>query len=430
MKSRNESDVTLFLIFCTTLVVWLNRGRYDPSVPFLTLFFLKWVHASVWNKTFLPKVSVIFSRFLPWIFALLFLIRNELLYVEPAYLSVSRAMSFFPLIGMAIFTWGRKFGLAGALFWILPFFLTFLLSPSPHMDVFQSNRLAVDFFLHGQNPYSAVYPDIYRNEFDYHPGFLYWPGALYLQTVSQLIFSDIRVVLALGWVIAGFLLREQKKSLALWMTLPILAFGFEQAWLDPLIALGGALALYGIREKKHAYWILGAVLAASVKQYGFMVGLFSVLYCALEYGIAGVRKSFWIMAGAFALVMLPMILWAPHDFLQMTVLTHTSAKIRPDALNFTAFWLKMTGAELPNSFQLLAIVLGLGLAIFHVVQNGHVRRLKVVPEAWAIFFGFSIFFGKFAFCNYYWLLISFWIMAESEDVDKISTSREILRPSI
>ena len=35
----------------------------------------------------------------------------------------------------------------------------------------------------------------------------------------------------------------------------------------------------------------------------------------------------------------------------------------------------------------------------------------VIAESWAIAFGFAMLFGKFAFCNYYWLLISFWILS-------------------
>ena len=133
------------------------------------------------------------------------------------------------------------------------------------------------------------------------------------------------------------------------------------------------------------------------------------------------------MTLGFLLIMTPLIWWSPHDFLQMTLLTHASAKIRPDALNFTAFWFKTTGQELSPAVQGLAVFLGLMIALFHVLKNRTRRGISVIPEAWAIFFGFSIFFGKFAFCNYYWLLLSFCWMAVSESAraDEFSSVREV-----
>jgi hypothetical protein len=120
------------------------------------------------------------------------------------------------------------------------------------------------------------------------------------------------------------------------------------------------------------------------------------------------------MGIGFILVLAPFVLWDPQAFLDMTVLSHLGAHVRPDALNFTVFWLKMTGQELPGVLQLGFVLVGLAFASLHIIKNRISRGLKTIPEAWAIFFGFSIFFGKFAFANYFLLMISFWLMAESE----------------
>jgi hypothetical protein len=235
-----------------------------------------------------------------------------------------------------------------------------------------------------------------------------------LQTLSQLVFHDIRLILVLAWIGSAFFLKTRKHYLLAWLTVPFLVFAIEQAWLDPLIALGGALTLYGIRTKKDVWWVIGVVLAATVKQYGFMIGLFSVFYAFLLNGFPRVRGPLLGMIFGFLLIMAPFIFWDPKAFLDMTVLSHVSAQVRPDALNFTAFWLKMTGNELAAPLQLGFILLGLLIAVLHLIQN-HLRRgLRSVPEAWAIFFGFSVFFGKFAFANYFLLLIAFWLLAESE----------------
>jgi hypothetical protein len=414
--------MTLALILISSVIVWLNRGLYDPSVPILVAFFLAWSYAVFNNRKWLSE-SKRYLFLLPWIWAALFVFRTDLLYVADAKKEALTLLRFFPLLSVAIYTLDQKvYGAHPRAIRSLPLFFIILLlvpflSPEPKIDVFLSNRLGAHFLLQGANPYNQIYPDVYQGQYDYHPGFLYWPGALLLQTISEFVFRDIRIILILAWIAGAFLLKTRKNYLVAWFTLPFLSFAFEQGWLDPLISLGGVLALYGLRTKKNIWWVVGVVLAATVKQYGFMVGLFSVLYFVLLNGIPKVRGSLLAMITGFLIIVAPFVYWDPHAFLDMTVLSHISAKVRPDALNFTAFWFRMTGDELASPVQLAFILLGLLIAVLHVVQN-HLRRgLRCVPEAWAIFFGFSVFFGKFAFCNYYLLLISFWLMAESEGDD-------------
>jgi hypothetical protein len=54
---------------------------------------------------------------------------------------------------------------------------------------------------------------------------------------------------------------------------------------------------------------------------------------------------------------------------------------------------------------------GFILAFAHLIRNSRRTGLRVLPEAWSIAFGFSVMFGKFGFANYYWLWISFLILA-------------------
>jgi hypothetical protein len=410
-------SMTFIIVFLTAIVVWLSRGIYDPSVPVLVAFFLYWTAETIFGKDRL-RFANSYSFLLPWIFAICFIFQNDLLYVSASQKALIPFLKLLPFLGLVCFELNRKNAnrfwiYLGSLLLSLGFLAVPFLSPEPHIDVFQSNRMAVDFFLHGTNPYASLYTDIYHQQYDYLPGFLYWPGALLLQTVSQILFHDIRVILILAWLAAGLLLKEKKTILLIWLTLPFLAFAFEQAWLDPLIALGGALTLYGLRKQKLMLWVFGVVIAATVKQYGFMIGLFSMIYFVRLNGISRTIKPFLMMAIGFLVILAPFVAWNPHAFLDMTVLTHAHAKIRPDALNFTAFWLKNTGLELSSLTQLFFILFGLCAACMHVLKN-FTRGLRVIPEAWAVFFGFSIYFGKFAFCNYFLLLICFWLMAESE----------------
>jgi hypothetical protein len=73
--------------------------------------------------------------------------------------------------------------------------------------------------------------------------------------------------------------------------------------------------------------------------------------------------------------------------------------------------MRHTGSPFPVFAQVGITLYGFCLAVFHLIKNRERRRLMVIAESWAIAFGFAMLFGKFAFCNYYWLLISFWILS-------------------
>jgi uncharacterized membrane protein len=315
-------------------------------------------------------------------------------------------------------------------FMVLLFYLTVLyLSPNPFIDVFHSNSSAVDYFLHGRNPYSQNYADIYGGQFDYHPGFLYWPGALYLQTVSKVLLGDIRAILVIAWWGAVFCFpntnRHTESLRTIWWFIPFITFAFEQAWLDPLLSFTAAATLWAMNNRR--WWLMAVAIAvaASVKQYGFVVGLFPITMLALEREWKVLVKVSLAAFIVFLLVLAPFFIWDPHGFVTMTITAHTEARARPDALNFTAFWMRYTGSPFPVFAQVGMTLYGFGLAIFHLIKNRARYRLMVIAESWAIAFGFSMLFGKFAFCNYYWLLISFLILSLAFDNGKLSKDQDL-----
>jgi hypothetical protein len=409
--------IYLLILFCTT-VVWLSRGHYNPSVPFLVLVFLYWVYATVFgskiNDRFKSRVeSGFYSAFL-WIASTMIAIKANLLYVSEGLRSFYLAYRFIPLGVTALSLKKEKY-----IEWIvaiamLSFFLIALyLSPDPYIDVFRSNDLAVYFFRNGVNPYSQTYPDIYSGNYDYHPGFLYWPGALYLQTFSKILFGDIRVILVIAWWASPFLFPENSKVNQLkkiWWLIPFLAFGFEQAWLDPLLSAGAAITLFTFKTRRWLMMGLAIAIAASIKQYGFIIGVFPVLALLLDRDFKSAGKMAVSAALWFSLALLPFVLWNFEDFISMTVRVHAEAHPRLDALNFTAFWMKVTGTDFPGFTQFICAILGFLFAVYHVWKNRKCG-VPVIAESWAIAFGFSIMFGKFAFCNYYWLLISFLLLS-------------------
>jgi len=412
--------MTFVAIALFSLVNYLSRGHYDPSAPVLTLVFLIWVYWRIFRPLPLSE-SPRFFRYYPWFCVLLSVVKPGPYYVAKSMKGLYQVWRGVPL----------SFNLLPkkVLPWVVLAFLTAVvfISPDPSIDVFRSNTLGVDFFLKGLNPYSQSYPDLYQGEFDYVPGFLYWPMALYLQTLSRILFGDIRIILILSWFVAPFLFPRRHAQFhqlrLMWWTIPLLAFGLEEAWLDPILAASATLLLWSAKRKSDRIALIAAVFAivtaASVKQYGFIIGFFFLLQVLARKE----WKEFWkisiLSAIGFGMVMLPFVIWNFHDFYQMTVGSHTTALVRKDSLNFTAFWLTVTGQVFPGWFQAGMTAMGFFLAGFHVFKNGKRRGLSVVPESWAIAFGFAVMFGKFAFFNYHWLLVGFWILSSAfEDADK------------
>ena len=432
--------MTYIVILLFSTVVWLAKGHYDPSIPLLVIAFLVWVYSKLFLKPIFKiahaqKIESYFYQGLPWLSAVMMAIKPNLIYVLESFRPIYLYFRFIPLGVVALSTRKSKTLEWCVAFGILVFFLAALyLSPIPFIDVFRSNNAAVDFFLQGLNPYSQTYADIYGGRFDYHTGFLYWPMTLYLQTFSKLFFHDIRVILVIAWWGGAFFfpktnprVQELKK---IWWLIPFLAFGFEQAWLDPILSAGAAITLWAMWSQKWVLMALTIAVAASMKQYGIIIGIFPVFLMFLEQKWKPMLKVMGIGGLVFALALAPFLFWNFQDFLSMTITAHASALPRADALNFTAFWMKTTGLVFPGlsnpdvesfikSAQLAMTALGFILAFYHVIKNRAQRSLAVIPEAWAISFGFSMLFGKFAFCNYHWLLISFWILSLAfEDADR------------
>jgi hypothetical protein len=145
--------MTLALILITSIIVWLNRGLYDPSVPVLVAFFLAWSYASFTNRKWLNE-SKRYLFLLPWIWAILFIFRNDLLYVDDLKKEAVSLLRFFPLLSVAIYTLDQYVYKASPrairslpMFFIILILVPFL-SSEPHIDVFQSNRLGVQYLLY------------------------------------------------------------------------------------------------------------------------------------------------------------------------------------------------------------------------------------------------------------------------------------------
>jgi hypothetical protein len=173
-------------------------------------------------------------------------------------------------------------------------------SPSPFIDVYWINTWAANDFLHGKNPYSQIYPDIYKGHYGYQPGFTYWPSYLLASAVPAALGLDLRYLnifcdLSFAGLLAWFSTKSKSTSemtwplALLWLAMPVSLFIIEQAWIDPVMlifAIGSILAFRFHRLDLAAF--LGGLAMAS-KQYGFIVP--ALLTIAIFRAWAGRRPS-------------------------------------------------------------------------------------------------------------------------------------------
>ena len=392
-------------------------------IPVLTLWLGVWSFNRIFSRLpSSPKAFQFFERYLPWTGILLMAIKPGGPALIPSLLGGTAFFRFFyPLtlcpLWIKTLSFKKKTTLlaAGALIY---FIVSLVLDPSPGIDVFVANNMGLDYLARGLNPYAQFYPEALSGGRGYRPGFLYWPGTLYLEGLSRWIFGDLRVILALLWWSAPFFFRKSenpKRDLTLkvaWWFLPFLNFCLECAWIDPILAFCAAVLIYGITKRRIWVMAFAIALAASVKQYGGLLGAFAIPYLFFAGEKKGILLRLTLLAGFFfGLLMLPFLAWDLRAFVDMTLKSHLEATTRLDALNFTAWWITVTGGSFSNRAQGIMTLLGFVLGLFHLGRNSKRNGLKTLPEAWAMTFGFSVMFGKFGFANYYWLWISFLILA-------------------
>ncbi len=415
---------TLFAWFLI-LANHVARGLFNPYlIPLITLGLLAWSLLRVFHARGQEgSGSGSFRhRWIHWTQLVCMLLKSSLspssraILGNPASFKALYAITLSPLLIRKLPT-GRKTLLlaAGALiFYVLNLFA----DPSIGIDVYVANNMGIDHLFNGLNPYSQAYPEELSGGRGYRPGFLYWPGTLYLEGLSKWLVGDIRGVLVLCWWVAPFFFpkrRSEAETLSLrviWWFLPFLSLCLRCGWIDPILSFSATLLIHGITRRNWRVVSFSIALAASVKQYGGILGVFAIPYLFLTEGTrtAALRVTLQ-SAGIFGLLLMPFLLWDLHGFLDMTVLSHLEAVTRLDALNFTAWWTHVSGRAFPGLAQGIMTLIGFALGFLHLLRNARRDGLATLPESWAIAFGFSVVFGKFGFINYYWLWISFLILA-------------------
>jgi hypothetical protein len=304
------------------------------------------------------------------------------------------------------------------------------LVPHPGIDTWIFQDFGAQALLHGQNPYSISYPNIYAGGLDrlfYSPELLsggrvivypYPPLNLLVGTVARSLFGDVRyasvaALLAAAVAIArlggkpgsGTPSRTTAELAALFMLFqPRTFFVIAKTWTEPLVMLCFALALLSLARWRRLA-PSGAVIAglaagtlAVSKQYAPLLVL-PLLFAAPR---AGRGKAFCAALVVPVLTIVPFAWWDFRELWRDLVLAQIYQPFRMDALSLLALWARAGGVP-RRAFALLGFAAA-GLVLLLALRRRPSLRQATVAAAAA--FLWLVLLNKQAFCNYLWLATS------------------------
>ena len=307
--------------------------------------------------------------------------------------------------------------------------------PQPFIDVFVANSLGADYLLQGLNPYTGKYPDIYHGFYDYVPGYVYWPGVLYFQTLAKTVFGDVRYATIIAELITVFSLRKILKLLKwdplfknivpiVWLSFPVSFFVLQQAWVDPLLICTAALFVLFLLQKKMDHAAIALGYFCGIKQYSVFLALLAGAYILLRpqtEGQQGARlgdpkswnwkeflRLFVISALVFFALVLPFALWDWEGFYFNTVHMPLSQKMRMDSLSLVAGFAR-AGFAVSGLQSAMIYLLAVLSSLYWIATRSRINQLQTFTAGLIVTYGATFLFGKQAFCNYYYLL-SFFVL--------------------
>ena len=156
---------TIIILF--SIIVWLAKGHYDPSIIVLVACFLFWVYTTIFKNVKFKFGTLVFQYF-PIMAGIMMLVNSNLNSVSDVIRPYYFYFRFVPL-SLSLISYQVKNKNIILILFLMLFISVLLLSPNPFIDVYRCNAEAAQVLLKGLNPYSHVYPDLYRGEFGYHP---------------------------------------------------------------------------------------------------------------------------------------------------------------------------------------------------------------------------------------------------------------------
>jgi len=289
-------------------------------------------------------------------------------------------------------------------------------SPRPTIDVFMFQQQSSDALLHGHNPYTLTFPNIYGHTRFYGAeitdgrtlffGFPYPPLSLFLATLGFAATGDHRTAQLLAYCVAAACLvalrpdRLGALAAAVLLFTPRGLFVLEQGWTEPFgVALLGLVLVAAVRAPRFLWLALGALFAW--KQYTVVLLPLTVLLLPRPF-----RWRAWARLIVPALLVtlalsLPLALWDVRAFWRSVVWLQTVQPFRADALSFPSALVAMGWSPPPVVPTLLVLtLLAIALVLWRAPRTpyGFAAGVTVVL---GVFFAFN----KQSFCNYWFLVL-------------------------
>ena len=406
------------------LALQISSGQYNPrALALVTLATVAAVIGAVWRKRAVPVREAVLPQALlgfgcaAGVVCNLF--TNPTLYADPrAFQGGFRWLALLALAVLSAYLWmplrpsliRARFPLLLACFAAMAL-LVIRASPKPCIDVWVFQQGAADALLHGANPYSVSYRDIYG------PMALAWyapelrhggrvvaypypPLTFLAEAPAFAAFGDVRYALLVSMIGAAWLIARAapgklgELAAALVLFQPRTLLVVEQAWTEPLVLFCFALSVYAVARGAH--WALsGAALGllAASKQY-------SVLFVVPLALSMPRRRGLWVAAAVVTAVLAPFAIGDPAGFWRGIIRFQLVQPFRLDSLSLAPFAARLIGGPVVQPFALAGLALGAGVLAFCLRRNPDLPlACATAAAAWAA----VLIWNKQSFCNYWWL---------------------------
>ena len=289
-------------------------------------------------------------------------------------------------------------------------------SPRPAIDVFVFQQQASDALLHGRNPYTLTFPNIYGHTSFYGSeltdgrtlffGFPYPPLSLFLASLGFATTGDYRSAQLVAFVVSAACLVALRPdhlgalAAAIFLFTPRGLFVLEQGWTEPFgVALLGLVLVAAVRAPRILWLALGCFIGW--KQYTVVLLPLTALLLPRPFSWkAWARLVVPALLVALA-VSLPLALWDARGFFRSVVWLQTVQPFRADALSFPSALVAM-GYTPPAVVPTLLVLTALAVA---VVLLWAPRTPQGFALAVTLVLGVFFAFNKQSFCNYWFLVL-------------------------
>jgi hypothetical protein len=292
--------------------------------------------------------------------------------------------------------------------------------PQPYIDLWYMQQRACKLVLTGENPYAALYPNIYPDEGHYGTAvlrgrsvlsFCYPPLSILLALPGYCLAGDVRwsLLAATGGAAALLVGTGRRLGLpaghwselaaALWLLHPVTPIIILRGWTEPFVALGVALGGWAVASGRTGLLGLSLAWVATVKQYG-------LLWVASVWtaGRPGWRGG---LVGAVAAVIIaaPFVAADPALFWLGNVTHHLVSPANPGSLSLAAAIASATGRQPSPAWAVVAAV-----AMLAFVRLRPASSARAALGGGAVMLSFFL-LSKAGNVNYYWLVICPFVLA-------------------